>query len=257
MMPEWKNLTYEKDGRIARITFNRPEALNAISVGLSQELKEVLADFDSDPDLWLAIVSGNGSCFCAGADIRETGKEARLPSSRVDHYYLDAPVNWKPIIAAVHGYCYGAGLVFAAECDIIIATEDATFSIVETKRGMPAITLSAQLAPWMASKKVTEMIVTGDPFPAQDVYRLGLVNHLVPTYDDLLPAAEQLAERILANPPMAVRSAIQAARMSVFQSQTYRDSELLFRSSRWKEWDDFKEGMAAFKEKRAPVFKGR
>lgn len=256
-MTDNPSVIYEKSGRIARLTFNRPKALNAINTSLSQELKDALCDFDTDPDVWLAIVSGTGSCFCAGADVRQGSQQASRTTSRVDHYYLDSPLNWKPVIAAVHGYCYGAGLVFAAECDMIVATEDATFSIVETKRGMPAITLSAQLAPWMASKKVTEMIVTGDPITAAEAYRLGLVNKLVPTYDDLLPAAEELAQRVLVNPPMAVRSAIQQARTSVFQSQMYRDSEIMFRNTPWREWEDFKEGMVAFREKRPPVFKGK
>jgi enoyl-CoA hydratase/carnithine racemase len=256
-MSDEQSLIYKKDGRIAHLTLNRPESLNAINGSLAKELKDALSDFDQDPDLWLAIVSGNGRCFCAGADLRQGGQEPRRATSRLDYYYLDAPVNWKPVIAAVHGYCYGAGLVFAAECDLIVATADATFSIVETKRGMPPVTLSAQLATWMGSKKVTEMIVTGDPISAEEANRLGLVNKVVSSHEELLPAAEALAQRVLANPPMAVRTAIQAARTSVFQSQVYRDSELLFRNTRWREWEDFKEGMLAFREKRPPVFKGR
>jgi len=256
-MSDEQCLTYTKEGRIARITFNRPKSLNAINGRMSADLKDALSDFDTDPEVWVAIINGNGRAFCAGADVRESGRERRHPSSRVDHYYLDAPVNWKPVIAAVHGYCYGAGLVLAAECDLIVATQDASFSVVETKLGMPAVTLSAQLATWMGSKIVTEMIVTGDPVGAEEAYRRGLVNQLVPTQAELLPAADRLAQRILANSPMAVRTAIQAARTSVFQSQTYRDSELLFRNTRWREWEDCKEGMLAFREKRAPVFKGK
>ncbi|HKT72239.1 MAG TPA: enoyl-CoA hydratase-related protein [Steroidobacteraceae bacterium] len=256
-MSDEQGLIYEKDGRIARLTFNRPASLNAINASMSRQLKDALGDIDADPEVWLAILSGNGRCFCAGADVREGGQEFRQTTSRIDHYYLEAPVNWKPVIAAIHGYCYGAGLVLAAECDLIVATEDASFSIVETKLGMPAITISAQLAPWMGSKRITEMIVTGDPISADEAYRLGLVNQVVPSYEDLLPAADKLAQRILTNSPMAVRTAIQAARTSVYQSQTHRDAELIMRNTRWREWEDSKEGMRAFREKRLPQFKGR
>jgi enoyl-CoA hydratase/carnithine racemase len=247
---------YEKSGRLAYITLNRPEALNAMDSGLSQQLRAALSDFDLDPEPWVAIVSGSGRCFCAGADLRKPG-DYRTDSSRIDHYYLEHPVNWKPVIAAVHGYCYGNGLAFAAECDVIVATEDATFSIVETKRGMPPVTIFAQLAAWMGSKKVTEMILTGEPLSAQDAHRLGLVNRLVPSREDLLPAAEEIAEQILQNPPLAVRTSVQAARRSAMQSQTHREAELLFKNCGWKDTEDFKEGIQAFREGRKPVYVGR
>lgn len=247
---------YEKQGRLARITLNRPEALNAMDSALKTQLRAAFTDFDLDPEVWVAILSGSGRCFSAGADLRKPG-DYRAESSRIDHYYLEHPINWKPVIAAVHGYCYGNGLALAAECDVIVATEDATFSIVETKHGMPPITIFAQLAAWMGSKKVTEMILTGDPISADDAFRLGLVNRVVATRDELIPAAEEIAERILSNPPLAVRTSVQAARKSALLSQTHREAELLFQNCGWKQTEDFQEAIAAFREGRQPVYVGR
>ncbi len=250
------DVIYEKSEKVAFITLNRPRALNALSGPMLEQLRDALRDFDQDPELWVAIVRGNGSAFCVGADVRQLAEGGGATSSRTGHYLLDAPLNWKPVIAAVHGYCYGYGLAFAAECDLVVAAEDARFCMVETRRGMPPVTISAQLAAWMGSKTVTEMILTGDPLAAEDAYRLGLVNRIVATREDLLPAAEELAQRILKNPPLAVRTAVQASRTAALQSQAHREAELLFRNTKWQEWADHKESVSAFLEKRAPDFKG-
>lgn len=253
----YQAIIYEKRGRTAYITLNRPGSLNAISATMREELREALCDFDLDDEVWLAIVSGAGPCFTVGADLKQFGQSRGPTTSRTDHYFLDHPVNWKPVVAAVHGYCYGNGLAFVAECDLVVATADARFCMVETKRGMPPITIYAQLASWMGSKRATEMILTGDPLSATDGHRLGLVNEVVATQPDLLPAAERLAERVLCNPPLAVRTAVQMSRTAALQSQIHREADLLFRNTRWQDWHDHKESIRAFLEKRQPMYIGK
>ena len=121
--------------------------------------------------------------------------------------YLGRSINWKPVIAAIHGYALGAGTSIAAECDLIVASEDAQFGITETKRGLPGARVWAKMNAFMPSKVVTEMVITGEPVEAAELYRLGLINRLVPTGKHL-EAAEELAEKILKAPPLAARSGV-------------------------------------------------
>ena len=163
----YQHITYETAGRIVYITLNRPESLNAMDEITTRELRTALGEFDSDPEAWVAILAGNGR--------------------------------------AVHGPCYGYGLSLAAECDAIIATQDAAFCLIETRLGMLPVTVFAHLSAWMGSKRLTEMIMTADPLMGAEAYRLGLVNQLVESRTDLIPAADDLARRILQNPPLSVR----------------------------------------------------
>ena len=119
------------------------------------------------------------------------------------------------------------------------------------------MTLFAQLAPWMGSKRLTEMILTGEPLSAQEAYQRGLVNRLVPTREELLPAAEELANKIVANPPIAVRTAVQLARTSAQQSKLHQDAATILRNCGWTKTEDYAEGRRAFREKRKPVYRGR
>jgi len=248
---QFKTILYEKRDRIAYFTLNRPERLNAFNSQMREDLSAAFIDFDEDPEVWLGIVSGSGRCFSAGGDMKDRHKPT---SPRID-YHFDHPANWKPMIAAIHSHCAGWGLNVAIDCDLLVATEDASFFAPEAKVGIPEGTLWARLWFWIGSKRATEMAITGDPMTGEEAYRRGLVSRLVEKQEELLPAAEALAKRILENPPMGVRTTIQASRRAV--QHVNRDAEILFENSRWREWEDYKEAVEAFKEKRKPVYKGR
>ena len=140
-MIEYETMTYERKGRIAYIMFNRPQVLNAVNSQFEQDLHEALLEFDTDDEAWVGIIHGAGRAFCAGADIKQrfvamTPQEsARRERGPNPEGYLGRTINWKPVIAAVHGYALGAGIVIAAESDMIVASEDARFGITETRRG--------------------------------------------------------------------------------------------------------------------------
>ena len=141
-MIEYETMTYERKGRIAYIMFNRPQVLNAVNSQFEQDLHEALLEFDTDDEAWVGIIHGAGRAFCAGADIKQrfvamTPQEsARRERGPNPEGYLGRTINWKPVIAAVHGYALGAGIVIAAESDMIVASEDARFGITETRRGL-------------------------------------------------------------------------------------------------------------------------
>lgn len=259
-MTEYETMTYERKGRIGYIMFNRPQALNAVNREFEQDLHDALLEFDTDDEAWVGILHGAGRAFCAGADVKQrfvdmTPQEsARRERGPNPEGYLGRSINWKPVIAAVHGYALGAGIVIAAESDMIVASEDAKFGITETRRGLAGGRIWAKVNAFMPSKIASEMVITGETVEAAELYRLGLINRLVPTGFHLT-AAEGLAEKVLKAPPLATRVGVKLTRRQWVQAGADADMQTLPLKLHMTE--DFKEASRSFVEKRPPEYQAR
>ncbi len=254
-------LIYEKKGKVAYITINRPRALNALDPETFQELSEALIDFRDDNEIWVAIITGaDKRAFCIGADIGEM-----LPKiADLRNEWWQAPPTimrglelWKPVIAAVNGYALGGGLELALACDLRIASENATFGTPEVTLGIiPGWGGTQRLPRAIPKGKAAELLLMGQRIDAQEAYRIGLVNKVVPL-SELLSTAEEWAQRLCEIPPLAVRAAKEAMCKGLdmtLEEGLGLETELedfLFTT------EDSKEGRAAFQEKRKPVPKGK
>ena len=249
---------YEKAGKIALITLNRPERLNAIDLGTVEALTKIWIDFRDDDQLWVAILNGEGRSFCAGADVgkMDLGGTWNIRKSLI---YGDKKVSprhyevWKPIIAAVHGHVLGAGFYLALECDLIIAAEDAEFGLPEPKIGIPTL-FSSNLHHYLPPCLAMELLLVSERINAKRAYSMGLLNQVVPR-DLLSDSARSMAEKICENGPLSVR-----AMKEVFQRGREMDSasrlallEQIFTPVMNSE--DAAEGKRAFQEKRKPRWK--
>ncbi len=259
-MTEYETLTYDRKGKIGYIMINRPQALNSVTDQFEDDMEEALLEFDIDEDAWVCILYGTGRCFCAGADIKQRfvnmtpqSRARRARGNSPDHR-LGRSINWKPVIAAVHGYALGAGMSMAAECDLIVASEEALFGITETKRGVAGGGVWAKVSAFMPSKIATEMLITGEPISASELYRLGLINRLVPTGQHL-EAAEELAEKILKTPPLASRAGVRITRRSWLHSVA--DAQMYNQPLKLHLSEDFQEASKSFVEKRPPEYHAR
>lgn len=254
-------IDYTKEGRIAIFTINRPEAYNAIDVSTNQELRDALVNFRDDPELWVGIITGAGEkAFCGGADIKNMipfMKEMRNRPGEFPTTLMRGLELWKPVIAAINGVALGGGLEIALACDIRIAAENA-------RLGTPEVTLGLipgwggtqrlpRMVPWC---KAAEIILMGKPIDAQEAYRIGLVNKIVPL-PELMPTARKWAEDICKAGPLAIRAAKEA--MIRGTSMALEDGLRLENSlfAGLLDTEDFDEGMTAFTEKRKPVFRAR
>lgn len=257
---------FEKSEHVAIVTLNRPEVHNAINFEMSRALVEALTAFRDDEDLWVAIVTGAGDkAFSAGADLHNLGKFYRESTPMQRRHRAETQPGfggltrnlrvWKPIIAAVNGYCFGGGLELALACDIRIASENAQFGLTETSWGIIPGAGGTQRLPRLVPVGVAlEMIFAAKRIDAHEALRIGLVNKVTPSAE-LMEAALELAAQICANAPLAV----QTAKMAVWQGLELSLEEGLRLEQALgeplRQTEDVQEGVAAFAEKRKPQFK--
>jgi enoyl-CoA hydratase/carnithine racemase len=256
---ELEFVRYEKRDRIAYVTIDRPEVLNALHPPANEELARVWDDFAAADDAWVAILTGAGErAFSAGNDLKWTARHGvpRMPrggfGGLVSRFDLA-----KPLIAALNGFALGGGLEIALACDVVVAAEHARLGLPEPRVGLVAAAGGVHRLPRHVPLKIAMgMILTGRQISAAEAARLGLVNEVVPAAA-LLPTAERWAHEILECSPLAVQAAKQAALeglgrpVAEAMATPYPAMQRLFES------EDAVEGPRAFAEKRKPVWRNR
>jgi len=242
---------------IALVTLNRPAARNAINAEMAQLLDDIVKKIEADDTIWVIILTGSGDdVFCAGADLKavSAGQAANLFTKQGFAGFVDAERS-KPWIAAVNGKALAGGCEIALACDLILATEFASFGIPEVSRGVLAAAGGLYRLPRALPRNVAiEMALTGESISAKRAAELGLVNSVV--RDDLLSEAISLARRITKNAPIAVRESLRIIKKVPDLNTNELRSLTTERRNRVAESNDYKEGPRAFIEKRAPRWTG-
>lgn len=253
----------ESEGGIGWLVFDHPERRNAISVEMWEELPKAAVRLAADPAVRVVVLRGEGEeAFVSGADISEfaeqrTGEAAARYESRNAQAFLALAELPKPVLAMIHGYCIGGGVAMSLTADLRYASEDAVFAIPAARLGIGyAVGGLETLIRLVGSSAAKELFFTARRFAAQEALQMGLVNRVLPR-GQLLPWVRETAARIAENAPLTVRSVKRIA-AELAKDPAQRDLAAAHASVRaCLESEDYREGMRAFLEKRAPVFRGR
>ena len=256
----YTSVRYEKRGHIAWLTLDRPHDNNTIDLQLAYDLCDACSEACEDNEVWVVIVTGSGEVFCSGIDLSELSPldmhELQRPNLAGLSSRAVAGVTC-PVIAAINGDALGAGLEIALSCDIRISAENTRFGFPQTTYGLiPSGGGTQRLPRIVGTGKAMEMLILAEPITAEEAYRIGLVNKIVPK-EELMPTAMKMAETICKRGPLAVRAAKEAIIKGMSMSLTEGLRLESFLSSYLMGTDDAKEGPLAFMEKRDPDFKAR
>jgi enoyl-CoA hydratase len=272
------HLSIEREGAVAWLWLDRPDKLNALHRPLWAEIPQAVAALDADPEVRVIVLAGRGRAFCAGIDLADHGSamvaggslsgRGESPVGQRRELYDDirryqrtascfADTN-KPVIAAVHGACLGAGIDMITACDLRLASADASFSVRETRIAMVADVGTLQRLPRVVGDAhARDLILTGRDVDAQRAYAIGLVGEVLPDLATLQARVRVLAQEIASLSPLAVQGAKQvlgqALRREVEQGLDY----VALWNAAFLASDDLGEAMRAFMERRPPVFRGR
>jgi enoyl-CoA hydratase/carnithine racemase len=254
-------VTYQRDDHVATITLNRPEARNAINGALRQDLNAAWDRFRDDEDAWVAILTANGDCFCAGADLKDS---AGAVGTFGGTFWEKPTINsfesgmelFKPTIAAVHGPCIGYGLTGVLFCDFVIASTEAVFSYPEVSIGMPTIVGAIRLPHRIGWANAMELLLTGVPMSAERAKETGLVWRLVEP-DELQQTARDWAQVLASAAPLAQRATKEVAWRSADMGwiEAVRFGEVMRKVA--GATADAAEGLRAWRENRPPRWRGR
>jgi enoyl-CoA hydratase len=254
-------LLLERNERIATLTINRPDKLNALSDDLMAELGRAIDEIRADASVGGLIVTGAGRAFVAGADISElatqSAADGKARAERGQSVFRRFETSPKPVIAAVNGFALGGGCELALACHMRIASESAQFGQPEVKLGItPGYGGTQRLPRIVGRARALEMLLTGDRIDAAEAFRIGLVNRVVAA-DKLIAECESLLGRMISNGPLAIAMCIEAVDRGEGMST---DDGMALEASHFgllSATDDMRDGMKAFLEKRKPSFTGR
>ena len=255
-----QTVLYEQSGNIVTITYNRPDKQNAINGQMREELNDAWDKFSEDETAWVAILTGSGTTFCGGADLRDsTGSTGDFKGTFWEKPTINSFESgkeiYKPVIAAVNGPCVGYGLTAVTFCDFVIASNNAVFSYPEVTIGIPTIVGAIRLPKRINWSDAMEFLLLGEPITAERAHEMGFV-WKVCSAEELIKEANKLATRLCRSAPLAARATKEVAtrtqNMGWIEAVRFGETMRIVAN----QTEDATEGRTAFKEKRKPKWKG-